>query len=164
MSSLTRWVLAHKRVVVIGWIVLTIAGIAAAGPASKGLKAEFSVPDKESWKTNVEIAERYGSDLNGSTPLVPVVTLPAGKTVSSPGVFTELKHVDERLRAALPGRGSPPTTRLGATPSSPRTIAPRSRSSTRTPIPARSSGRTPRPSSPLARRSRGLRSRVLPCT
>jgi hypothetical protein len=27
MSSLTRWVLAHKRIVVIGWIALTIAGI-----------------------------------------------------------------------------------------------------------------------------------------
>jgi putative drug exporter of the RND superfamily len=103
VSSLTRWVLAHKRLVVIGWIALTFAGIAAAGPASKALKAEFSVPDKESWKTNVEIAERYGSDRNGTAPLVPVVTLGEGKTVGSPGVSAELKRVDERLRAALPG-------------------------------------------------------------
>jgi hypothetical protein len=29
MSSLARWVLAHKRTVVISWIVLTIAGLAA---------------------------------------------------------------------------------------------------------------------------------------
>ena len=48
MSSPTRLVLAHKRLVVIGWIALTVAGIAPAGPASKALKAEFSVPDKES--------------------------------------------------------------------------------------------------------------------
>jgi RND superfamily putative drug exporter len=103
VSSLTRWVLAHKRLVVIGWIAFTIAGIAAAGPASKALKAEFSVPNKESWNTNVEIAERYGSDRNGTAPLVPVVTLPEGKTVHSPGASAELKRVDERLRAALPG-------------------------------------------------------------
>jgi putative drug exporter of the RND superfamily len=103
VSSLTRWVLAHKRLVVVGWIALTVAGIAAAGPASNALKAEFSVPDKESWKTNVEIADRYGADRNGTAPLVPVVTLPEGKTVRSPEVSAELKRVDERLQAALPG-------------------------------------------------------------
>ena len=47
MRSLTRWVLAHKRIVVAFWIVATIAGAAAAGPASDALEAEFSVPDKE---------------------------------------------------------------------------------------------------------------------
>jgi putative drug exporter of the RND superfamily len=103
VSSLTRWVLAHKGLVVIGWIVLAIAGIAAAGPASKALKAEFSVPDKESWETNVEIAQLYGSDRNRTVPLIPVVTLPDGKTVRSPGVPAELSRVDERLRVALPG-------------------------------------------------------------
>ncbi len=47
MASLTRWVLAHKRLVVVGWVLLTVAGAAAAGPASSALKSEFSVPDKE---------------------------------------------------------------------------------------------------------------------
>jgi len=103
MSSLTRWVLAHKRIVVLAWVALTIAGLAAAGPASKALQTEFSVPDKESWKTNVEIAQRYHADRNGTSPLLPVVTLPEGKTVSSPGVAAELKQIDERLKAALPG-------------------------------------------------------------
>ena len=59
MASLTRWVLAHKRTVVLTWVVLTIAGIMAAGPATDALKNEFSVPDKEGWETNVEIAERF---------------------------------------------------------------------------------------------------------
>jgi RND superfamily putative drug exporter len=103
MSSLSRWVLAHKRIVVIGWIALTLAGLAAVGPASDALKSECSVPNKESWKTNVEIAQRYSADRNGTMPLIPVVTLPDGATVRSPGVATELTRVDERLRAALPG-------------------------------------------------------------
>jgi RND superfamily putative drug exporter len=103
MSSLTRWVLAHKRVVVLSWIVLTIAGLAAAGPASDALKSQFSVPDKESWKTNVAIQHRYGGDPNGSKPLIPVVTLPDGKTVHSPQVSAGLDRVDDRLKAALPG-------------------------------------------------------------
>jgi RND superfamily putative drug exporter len=103
MSSFTRWVLAHKRLVVVGWIVLTVAGIAAAGPATNALKGEFSVPGKEGWTTTVAIAKKYGTDRNGSKPLVPVVTLPDGKTLRSPGVAADLKRVDDRLKAALPG-------------------------------------------------------------
>ena len=61
MSSITRWVLAHKRIVVAFWLVLTAAGIAAAGPASNALKQEFSVPGKEGWTTNQAIARRYAA-------------------------------------------------------------------------------------------------------
>jgi RND superfamily putative drug exporter len=102
MASLTRWVLAHKRIVTVSWIVLTIAGIMASGPASKALNQKFSVPDKEGWETSIAIAKRYhnGGDTN---PLVPVVTLPAGRTVASPGVKADLTKLDGRLRAALPG-------------------------------------------------------------
>ncbi|MGH2923224.1 MAG: MMPL family transporter, partial [Solirubrobacterales bacterium] len=102
MSSLTRWVLAHKRTVVIGWIALTIAGIMAAGPASEALDQEFSVPEKEGWETNVAIAEQYNGTGGDTAPLVPVVTLPEGESVDSPAVRTDLAKVDERLREALP--------------------------------------------------------------
>jgi RND superfamily putative drug exporter len=102
MSSLTRWVLSHKRTVVLAWVVLTIAGIAAAGPASDALKPEFSVPDKEGWETNVSIAERYRGTGGESPPLVPVVTLPDGASVDSPEVRRELEAVDARLERALP--------------------------------------------------------------
>src|SRR5436190_4791337 len=86
MSALTRWVLSHKRAVVSFWIVLTVAGIAAAGPASKALKQQFSVPGKEGWEVNRSIEQRYGGTGGNSAPLVPVVTLAHGKTVDSPGV------------------------------------------------------------------------------
>ena len=102
MSSLTRWVLAHKRTVILAWIVLTITGMAAAGPASKALDPKFSVPDKEGWETNVAIARHYLGTGGQSSPLVPVVTLPTGTTVASPGVRAELGRVDARLRRALP--------------------------------------------------------------
>jgi putative drug exporter of the RND superfamily len=103
VSSPTRWVLAHKRIVVISWVVLTIAGIMAAGPATDALKPEFSVPNKEGWETNVAITERYGGDRNGTVPLLPVVTLPEGKEVDSPGVRSELARIDARLDKAMPG-------------------------------------------------------------
>jgi RND superfamily putative drug exporter len=103
VSSLTRWVLAHKRTVVISWLVLTIAGIAAAGPATDALTPGYSVPGKEGWETNEAIAARYGGTGGITPPLVPVVTLPEGTTVDAEGVRAELAVIDERLREALPG-------------------------------------------------------------
>src|SRR2546426_9180947 len=102
MSSLTRWVLAHKRIVVVFWAVLTIVGIAAAGPASKALKQKFSVPGREGYETNVAIAKRYAGTGGDNAPLIPVVTLPTGKTVDSPGVRGELKAIDADLQRTLP--------------------------------------------------------------
>ncbi|MGH2953558.1 MAG: MMPL family transporter [Solirubrobacterales bacterium] len=102
MASLTRWVLAHKRTVVLTWLVLTIAGVMAAGPASDALEPEFSVPDKEGWETNVQIAQRYQETGGDAAPLVPVVTLPEGETVDSPGVRAELAEIDASLAEALP--------------------------------------------------------------
>jgi RND superfamily putative drug exporter len=103
VSSLTRWVLSHKRTVVLLWLVLTVAGIAVAGPATDALTPGYSVPGKEGWETNEAITARYG-DTGGSTaPLVPVVTLPKGKTVDAAGIRAELAVIDDRLRVALPG-------------------------------------------------------------
>src|SRR2546430_12135233 len=102
MSPITRWVLAHKRSVAVMWAVLTVAGIAAAGPASKALKQEFSVPGKEGWEANVAIMKHYRGTGGQSLPLVPVAALPAGKTVDSPAVRSQLARIDARLHRALP--------------------------------------------------------------
>jgi RND superfamily putative drug exporter len=88
--------------VVTAWVLLTIAGIAAAGPATDALENEFSVPDKEGWETNVTIADRYQGTGGDTSPLLPVVTLPEGKTVDSPGVRSDLAKLDARLDEALP--------------------------------------------------------------
>jgi len=86
--------------------VLTIAGIAAAGPASRALDPEFSVPGGEGWETNVAIAQQYRGTGGNSAPLMPVVTLPDGQTVDSPGVRGQLAAVDRRLERAVPGARS----------------------------------------------------------
>jgi RND superfamily putative drug exporter len=103
LSSLTRWVLAHKRTVVIGWIVLTIAGVMAAGPATDALDPEFSVPNKEGWETNQTIAQHYRGTGGDTMPLVPVVKLPDGTSADSPAVKADLAKMDRKLEQALPG-------------------------------------------------------------
>lgn len=103
MSALNRWVLAHKKTVVALWVALTFAGMAASGPATDALDPSFSVPDKEGWETNVAIAEKFNGTGGDTSPLLPVVTLPAGKSIDSPDVKTDLRDVDTRLKEALPG-------------------------------------------------------------
>jgi RND superfamily putative drug exporter len=103
VASLTRWVLAHKRIVALTWVVLTVAGMAAAGPASEALEPEFSVPGKEGWETNETIAKLYDGTGGTTSPLLPVVTLPEGESVDSPAVRRDLARLDQRLEAALPG-------------------------------------------------------------
>ena len=77
MATLTRWVLGHKRLVAGLWILVTIAAFAAVKPAGDALSQDFTVPGREGFETNREIASIYG---NGGdvAPIVPVVTLPAG--------------------------------------------------------------------------------------
>src|SRR3954451_2069394 len=102
MSGVTRFVLNHKRAVVMSWVLLTIAGMAAAGPASRALDPEFSVPGGEGWETDVALERRYQGTGGDSPPLLPVVTPPAGRTVDSPGVRTRLTRLDQRLPRAFP--------------------------------------------------------------
>jgi RND superfamily putative drug exporter len=103
MTSLTRWVLAHKRIVVAFWVVLTLVGGASAGSATKALKQKFSVPGKEGFQTNQQIARDFhGTGGNGS-PLLAVVTLPASRSVDSSAVQSQLRAVEARLTSTLPG-------------------------------------------------------------
>ncbi len=103
MTSLTRWVLAHRKLVVACWILLTIVGIAAAGPATRAMNQKFSVPGREGWEANVQIQRLYHGTGGNAAPLLPVVALPAGASASQPAVRAQLRGVEERLRAALPG-------------------------------------------------------------
>src|SRR4030081_109152 len=103
MALLTRWVLAHKRIVVAFWVILTLVGVASAGSSTKALKQKFSVPGKEGWIANEQIARDFHGTGGNTSPLLPVVTLPAGKTVASPGVRHELAALEARVAKVLPG-------------------------------------------------------------
>jgi putative drug exporter of the RND superfamily len=103
MRSVTRWVLAHKRLVVIFWVLLTLVGAASAGSASKALKQKFSVPGKEGWITNQAINRHFNGTGGNTSPLLPVVTLPAGGSVTAPGLGPELAALEADVRRALPG-------------------------------------------------------------
>src|ERR1700730_4044843 len=85
MTRLTHLVLAHKRLVVGFWVIVTLVGIASAGSATKALKQKFSVPGKEGWVTNQQIARDFHGTGGNSAPLLPAVTLPPGASARSSG-------------------------------------------------------------------------------
>jgi RND superfamily putative drug exporter len=101
MSALTRYVLDHKRVVLGFWLVVTIAAFAAIGPATSSLSEQFSAPGLEASDANQQLAEIYGSG-GDIAPIVPVVKLPKGKTVDSPGITRQLDAALGKVETALP--------------------------------------------------------------
>jgi RND superfamily putative drug exporter len=102
MTALTRFVLDHKRLVLGCWLVITLVAFAALQPAGNALSQQFAAPGLEASDTNGKLAELYG---NGGdiAPIVPVVTLPRGKTVDAPAVAKQLDAALAKVEAALPG-------------------------------------------------------------
>src|SRR5437763_1044769 len=101
IANLTAWVLRHKRLVIGFWIVLTLVGGATSGAATKAMKQKFSVPGKEGWEANVAIQRTFHGTGGNSAPLMPVVTLPAGKTAA--GERRPLAGLERTVRTVLPG-------------------------------------------------------------
>jgi putative drug exporter of the RND superfamily len=104
VRSFTSWVLGHRRLVVALWIVVAVAAFASVQPAVDALSARFELPGRESSEAANLIEERYG---NGgprvSGPLVPVVELPEGTTIDSPGVREEVGEAFGAIAEAIPG-------------------------------------------------------------
>src|SRR3954470_16924844 len=100
VTSITSWVLRHKRLVIGFWIVLTLIGGAASGPASKAMDQKFSVPGKEGWEANKEIEQRFHGTGGNASPLVPVVALRDGDAASA---RADLKMLEQTVKRTLPG-------------------------------------------------------------
>jgi RND superfamily putative drug exporter len=104
MRSFTRWVLEHRKTVLFSWLVVIVIAFASIQPAVDALSQEFNLPGRESTEANDLIYAQYGNGgprVNG--PLVPVVELPEGTTVDSPGVRSELGAAFSSIAAAVPG-------------------------------------------------------------
>jgi RND superfamily putative drug exporter len=102
LETVTRWVLAHKAVVAIFWIVLTVVGFYGSAKVTDRLDEQFSMPSSPAYAVNQEIAERFGGG-GEATPLVAVTTLPKGEDVRDPGIRSDLRQVEDKLTKALPG-------------------------------------------------------------
>jgi RND superfamily putative drug exporter len=100
MTTLTDWVLAHKRTVAAFWVLLTIAGFWGAGRVTNALDDQFSMPDSQAYAVNEEIETRFQTG-GAVAPLVAVAELPPGREAA--GARADLRRLERSLQQALPG-------------------------------------------------------------
>jgi len=110
--SLARWVLAHRRLVIVLWALTFVAGAAGASHVSKRLSFEFALPGQPGYETGREISKLYGN--GGENPSsVLVVTVPSGQTVDGEraqiaAAFTQARKSSPRVRIVdLASTGDP---------------------------------------------------------
>ncbi|MPQ97216.1 MMPL family transporter [Modestobacter sp. I12A-02628] len=98
MESLARHVLRHRLIVVLGWLVLMVAGGAVAATVTERLTFDFSLPGQPGYEAERELIETFGAST--ADTLVPVLTVPAGQTVAERRA--EVAGVFDAVRAAVP--------------------------------------------------------------
>jgi putative drug exporter of the RND superfamily len=84
MEGMRRWgefVLAHRRWVVLFWLLVVVGGGVASGQVSKRMTYDWSLPGEPGTKTAQQITQTFG---NGGyiAPYLVSVTYPAGQTVA----------------------------------------------------------------------------------
>jgi RND superfamily putative drug exporter len=98
---LARWVLAHRRVVLLLWVLLLPAGVYGASHVSKRLSLDFSLPGQPGYETANKMKHLYGN--GDSDPSVVLVTLPAAHAAARDQLlvgtaFNRARAADPRAR------------------------------------------------------------------
>jgi len=102
MSTLTRWILGHQRLVALCWLFVALISLASTAAANKALTPGTAFPGQPGYQANAAILRTYGNG-GDNPPVLPVITLPVGTTVDSPGVRAQLGAVMARLQRSAPG-------------------------------------------------------------
>jgi RND superfamily putative drug exporter len=98
VARIARFSLRHRRLVTVFWLLVAVAGIAAAGRAFGSFSDQYSVPGRPGYEANAAIDARFGNGGN-SPPILAVVTLAHG--VAEPGVVRQLRSLERRVRRAV---------------------------------------------------------------
>ena len=80
MRRLSEFVVHHRLLVSMFWLLAFLAGAGTAGTTTERLTFDFSLPGQPGYEAEKRLLEAYG---NGGTnaPVLQVVTVPQGQTV-----------------------------------------------------------------------------------
>ena len=79
-----RWgelVLRHRKIVMVIWALVAIAGISVTSTVNDRLTVDFSLPGQPGDEAANKIIEAFHNGGNTS-PLIATITLPAGQTIT----------------------------------------------------------------------------------
>ena len=113
MDAVSRWVVRHRLWVGLFWLAITIVGGVLAPSVSGRLKGGNTV-NTAAYRADQQIAASYGGAT--SDPGVVTLNLPAGQTVTSPGVSDELAAVDAAVTGVVSGSRVVSYTNTGGSP------------------------------------------------
>lgn len=80
---MTRFILNHKGLVVLAWVLLSIIGLRTMGLIGPRLDYAYTTPGQPGFESNLKIARRFGIDPAFESEM-PVLRLPSGITMGSP--------------------------------------------------------------------------------
>src|SRR6202008_2357103 len=101
MQSLTRFVLRHKALVALTWLLVAVAGVMTVSGTTHRMTNDFSMPG-QAYQGDNQIVATYGTG-GSQAPYVPVLTVPAGERVSAPAVAAETGRVFGAIAKSVPG-------------------------------------------------------------
>src|SRR5690242_17692442 len=100
MQVLTRFVLRHKALVALTWLLIAVAGVMTVSGTTHRMVNDFSMPG-QAFKVDNQIVKQYGNG-GSQAPYVPVLTVPAGERVTDPAVAAQTGRVFSAIAAAVP--------------------------------------------------------------
>src|SRR5262245_31915331 len=99
MRRLGEFVLHHRRLVMVFWALVFVAGAALSSKTTDNLTVDFSLPGQPGSETAAAIDAALGNGGNTS-PYVVTVTMPEGQTVT--GHEAEISRAFANIETALP--------------------------------------------------------------
>ncbi|HEV2528489.1 MAG TPA: MMPL family transporter [Thermomicrobiales bacterium] len=102
MRSLTRFVLDHRLLVVLTWVVIAVAGGALAGRTTDSLSYDFGLPGQDAYEANQAILSTFGAG-GVNDPVVLTIPAPAGTDLRDPAALGEFAVGANAIAAVFPG-------------------------------------------------------------
>jgi putative drug exporter of the RND superfamily len=101
MQALTRFVLRHKAMVALAWLLIAAAGVMTISGTTARMTNDFSMPG-QAYRVDNQIAAEYGNG-GDQAPYVPVLTAPPGQRVTDPAAAAAAGRVFSAVATAVPG-------------------------------------------------------------
>ena len=100
MPALTRFVLRHKALVTLFWVIVAAVGVMTISGTTHRMTNNFAMPG-QAFKVDNQIASQYGNG-GSQAPYLPVITVPAGQKVTDPATAAATGRAFAALARAIP--------------------------------------------------------------
>jgi RND superfamily putative drug exporter len=100
MPALTRFVLRHKALVTLFWVVVAAVGVMTISGTTHRMTNNFAMPG-QAFKVDNQIASQYGNG-GSQAPYLPVITVPGGQKITDPATAAATGRAFAALARAIP--------------------------------------------------------------